>query len=45
MSLKPINILIIHYNTPKLTEALIKTINKFVVDCNIYIFDIKISNT
>lgn len=35
-----INILIVHYNTPKLTECLVKSINKFVgTDCNIYIFD------
>ena len=37
-----INICIVHYNTPKMTECLIKSINKFVknkpVD-NIYIFD------
>ena len=35
-----INFLIVHYNTPKLTECLIKSINKFVgTDCRIYIFD------
>ena len=35
-----INILIIHYNTPKLTECLIKSINKYVdTNCTIYIFD------
>lgn len=35
-----INILIIHYNTPYLTECLIKSINKFVGhNCTIYIFD------
>ena len=34
-----VSILIIHYNTPKATEALIKSINKQVGDCNIYIFD------
>lgn len=34
------NILIVHYNTPKLTECLVKSINKFVgTDCSIYIFD------
>ena len=34
------NILIVHYNTPKLTECLVKSINKYVgTDCNIYIFD------
>ena len=34
------NILIVHYNTPKLTECLVKSINKFVgTDCTIYIFD------
>lgn len=35
-----INILIVHYNTPYLTECLIKSINKFVgYNCTIYIFD------
>ena len=34
------NILIVHYNTPKLTECLVKSINKFVgTDCHVYIFD------
>ena len=34
------NFLIVHYNTPKLTECLVKSINKFVgADCHIYIFD------
>ena len=33
------NIVIIHYNTPKLTEALIKSINKNVSNTIIYIFD------
>ena len=33
------NILIIHYNTPELTNALIKSINKFCKDSNVYIFD------
>ena len=36
---KDINICIIHFNTPKLTECLIKSINKFVPSCKIYIFD------
>ena len=35
-----INILIVHYNTPHLTECLVKSINKFVsYECTIYIFD------
>ena len=34
-----INILIVHYNTPELTECLVKSINKFSPDCHIYIFD------
>ena len=34
-----VNICIIHYNTPKVTECLIKSINKFVPRCHIYIFD------
>ena len=33
------NIVIIHYNTPKLTECLIRSINKFVDGAKIYIFD------
>lgn len=33
------NIVIIHYNTPLLTECLVKSINKFVKDAVIYIFD------
>lgn len=37
---KKINILIVHYNTPRLTECLVKSINKFVgANCTIYIFD------
>lgn len=36
---KPINIFIAHYNTPELTEALVKSINKFVPKSKIYIFD------
>lgn len=34
-----INILIIHYNTPFLTECLIRSINRNVRECHIYIFD------
>lgn len=34
-----INICIIHYNTPKLTECLVRSINKFVPESTIYIFD------
>jgi len=34
-----VNICIIHYNTPLLTECLIKSINKFTPDSKIYIFD------
>ena len=34
-----INICIVHYNTPKLTECLIKSINKYTPNCNIFIFD------
>ena len=30
---------IVHYNTPKMTECLIKSINKFTPDCLIYVFD------
>lgn len=33
------NILIIHYNTPYLTECLVRSINLFVKDAVIYIFD------
>lgn len=33
------NILIIHYNTPKLTECLIRSVNKFVKGATIYLFD------
>lgn len=33
------NIAIIHYNTPKLTECLVKSINKFVDGASIYILD------
>ena len=33
------NIAIIHYNTPYLTECLVRSINLFVKDANIYIFD------
>lgn len=34
-----INCLIIHYNTPELTEACVKSINKHTPGCKIYIFD------
>ena len=34
-----INFCIVHYNTPELTECLIKSINKFTPDCQIYVFD------
>lgn len=34
-----LNILIVHFNTPKLTECLVKSINKYTPDCHIYIFD------
>lgn len=34
-----INICIIHYNTPLLTECLVKSINKFTPNSKIYIFD------
>ena len=34
-----IKICIVHYNTPKLTECLIRSINKFVPESTIYIFD------
>jgi hypothetical protein len=33
------NICIVHYNTPYLTECLVKSINKYTPDCHIYIFD------
>lgn len=33
------NILIVHYNTPQLTECLVKSINKHTHSVNIYIFD------
>lgn len=33
------NVVIIHYNTPKLTECLVKSINKFVSGAVIYILD------
>ena len=33
------NILIIHYNTPYLTECLVRSINLFVEGATIYIFD------
>lgn len=34
-----INICIVHYNTPRLTECLVRSINKFVPESTIYIFD------
>lgn len=34
-----INILTVHYNTPELTSALVKSIYKFVPDFHLYIFD------
>lgn len=34
-----VNICIVHYNTPKLTKYLVKSINKFTPNSNIYIFD------
>ena len=39
MGNKKINICIVHYNTPKLTECLVKSINKFVPNSTICIFD------
>ena len=33
------NIVIVHYNTPYLTECLVRSINFFVKDAIIYIFD------
>ena len=33
------NIVIVHYNTPYLTECLVRSINLFVEDAIIYIFD------
>jgi hypothetical protein len=33
------NILIVHYNTPYLTECLVRSINLFVKDAKIFIFD------
>ena len=34
-----INICIVHFNTPKLTECLVRSINKFTPNSTIYIFD------
>ena len=34
-----IDILIVHYNTPELTEACVKSINKHTPNCKIHIFD------
>lgn len=36
---KKVNILIVHYNTPYLTEHLVMSINKFTPNAHIYIFD------
>ena len=33
------NIVIIHYNTPSFTECLVKSVNRYVKDAKIYIFD------
>ena len=33
------NIVIVHYNTPKLTECLVKSINRYVKDAKVYILD------
>lgn len=33
------NIVIVHYNTPLLTECLVRSINLFVKDVNVYVFD------
>ena len=33
------NIVIVHYNTPLLTECLVRSINLFVKDANVYVFD------
>ena len=39
MADKNINVLIVNYNTQKLTEACIKSINKHTPNVNIYVFD------
>lgn len=39
MDINKINICIIHFNTPQLTECLIRSINKFTPKCNIFLFD------
>lgn len=39
MADKKINICIVHYNTPKLTECLVRSIDKFTPNATIYIFD------
>ena len=36
---KEVNIAIVHFNTPLLTECLVKSINKFTPNSHIYIFD------
>ena len=33
------NIVIVHYNTPRLTECLVRSVNLFVKDAVIYVFD------
>lgn len=33
------NVVIVHYNTPKLTALTIRSLNKVTDDCNIYVFD------
>ena len=33
------NVVIIHYNTPELTEATIKSLNKFTPGCKVYLLD------
>ena len=39
MTDKTINVLIVNYNTQKLTEACIKSINKHTPGVNVYVFD------
>jgi len=36
---KNVNVCIIHYNTPLLTECLVRSINKFTPNSKIYVFD------
>ena len=33
------NILTVHFNTPRLTEALVRSINKHTQGCKVYVFD------